>query len=126
MTVQSWVELKKEIETDGDIKVVYAWQLRDAAGWAKLGPNVIVDIANQLEANDLGTLPRGERLPLNQNAPVRVYVKSSRLGNVIEAVLSPSAKGDDLLREVCSDSNDAAAVLERVRSIVCPVPSLSS
>src|SRR6476619_1867357 len=102
---QSWDDLKAEIQAEGDIKVLDAWQLRDAAGWSKLGPNVIIDIANQMEENDLGTLPRGERLPLNQYAQVRVYVKGSRLGQVVDAVLSPSAKGDQLLREICSDSN---------------------
>jgi hypothetical protein len=126
MSEQSWSELRADIAAEGDISVVYAWQLRDAAGWAKLGPNVIVDIANQLELNDLGTLPRGGRLPLSQNEGVRVYLKDSRLGQVVEAVLSPSAKGDDLLREIGSNSSDAAVVLDRIRTIVCPSPSLSS
>ncbi len=120
MSDDAWDELRAEIDSEGGIKVIPAWRLRDAAGWAKLGVNVIVDIANQLRDHDLGTLPVGRPLPTNQYADVRVYSKNSRVGQVVDAVISPSAKGDQLLREVgLDDSNDAIAVLDRVRQLVC-------
>jgi hypothetical protein len=120
MPDDTWDGLRAEIESEGGIKVLPAWRIRDAAGWAKLGVNVIVDIANQLQEHDLGTLPVGRPLPTNQYAEVRIYSKASQLGKVVDAVISPSAKGDQMLREIASDdANDAIAVLDRVRQIVC-------
>jgi hypothetical protein len=116
----TWDGLHAEIESEGGIKVLPAWRIRDAAGWTKLGVNVIVDIANQLREQELGTLPVNRPLPTNQYAEVRVYSKTSQLGKIVDAVISPSARGDQLLRELASDdANDAIAVLDRVRQIVC-------
>jgi len=122
MSDDGWEELRREIDAEGGIKVIEAWRLRDLAGWAKLGVNVIVDIANQLRDHDFDTLPVGKALPTNQYEDVRIYTKGSRLGKVVEAIMSPTAKGDQLLREICSsdDANDAIAVLDRVRQLVCP------
>src|SRR5262245_55581606 len=92
-------ELRGEVEEEGNIKVVPMWQLRDAAGWDKLGRHVVSDIAALLHEHGMGTLPAGESLPLAQSSSVRVYVQRSRVGELVEAVTNPSGRGDAVLRE---------------------------
>lgn len=109
--------LREEIEAKGGIAVIPMWKLRDHAGWDRLGVNVVKDIAAKMRRGGLATLPAMEVLPYSQGVMVRVYVTEGRLGEVIAAVLAPSAGGDKLLREIGSD--DAAEVLEAVRDLVC-------
>jgi hypothetical protein len=109
--------LREQIEANGGIDVVPMWRLRDAAGWDRLGVNVVKDIASKLRRGGLATLPAMDVLPYTQHTPVRVYVTEGRVGEVISAVLEPSAKGDKLLREIGGD--DAADVLKAVRDLVC-------
>ena len=110
-------KIKAEIEAAGCIKRYEMWRLRDAAGWGKLGSRVVVDIANELEANGIGYLPANQTLPTDQNRVVSLYIKSSPLGRLVQAVLEPSKNGDERLRE--AGSSDAAQVVERIRSLVC-------
>ncbi len=111
------VALLAELDADGGLKVLPMWQLRDAAGWDKLGARVVVDIANLLAQYGMATLPAGAQLPVSQHDSVRVYSQRSRIGSLIEAVLQPSGKGDQVLREAAT--NDAGDVLDRIRTIVC-------
>lgn len=110
-------KLRLEIEAKGGIAIVPMWKLRDAAGWDRLGVNVVKDIAGKMKRGGLATLPAMDVLPYSQDATVRVYVVEGRLGEVIAAVLEPSTKGDALLREIGGD--DAADVLMAVRELVC-------
>ncbi|HEY1572364.1 MAG TPA: hypothetical protein VGG05_13550 [Pseudonocardiaceae bacterium] len=112
-----WDQLRDEIEAAGGIKTFEMARLRDVAGWAKLGVNVVVDIANHLRDNDMDTLPQKKQLPLSQWEEVRVYSTRSRVGKVIGAVLKPSSQGDRLLAEIGNE--DAGDVLEKVRRLVC-------
>jgi len=118
MSDDPWGDLKAEIDAAGGIKVMYMWQFRDASGWMKLGPQVIIDVARKMSDQDIGTLPYGEPLPMYGDYQVRVFLTTSRVGRMIDAVVSPSAKGDALLREIGAD--DSAEVLERVRQMICP------
>ncbi|GAB3875402.1 hypothetical protein [Terrabacter terrigena] len=109
--------LREEIEAKGGIAVVPMWKVRDAAGWDRLGVNVVKDIASKMRRGGLATLPPMDVLPYTQNAQVRVYVTDGRVGEVIAAVLEPSVSGDKLLREIGAD--DASDVLNAVRELVC-------
>ena len=109
--------LREQIEAKGGIAVVPMWKLRDAAGWDRLGVNVVKDIASKMRRGGLATLPPMDVLPLSRHALIRVYVTEDRLGEIISAVLEPSDKGDKLLRDVGAD--DASEVLEAVRELVC-------
>jgi hypothetical protein len=110
-------KLREEIEAKGGIEVLPMWRIRDAAGWDRLGVNVVKDIASKMRRGGLATLPAMDVLPCTQHALVRVYVREGRLGKVISAVLEPSYDGDKLLREIGGD--DASDVLEAVRELVC-------
>ena len=82
-----------------------------------MGVNVVKDIASKMRRGGLATLPPMETLPIRRRAEVRLYVTDSRVGDIIAAVLEPSAKGDKLLREIGGD--DASDVLKAVRELVC-------
>jgi len=110
-------KINQRVAEAGGIAVIPMWELRDAGGWAKLGVNVVVILANLLDEAGLGTLPVGQQLPLDQAGAVRVYQQKSSIGAVVEAVIKPSGKGDETLRRLTSD--DAADVLDQVRSLVC-------
>lgn len=113
---QAMQNLFQEVEDEGGITVVAMWQLRDAAGWDKLGVNVVADIAALLDQHGMGTLPTHETLPLSRNSSVRVYSKGSRVGDLVEAVARPSGQGDRVLR--AAGTNDADDVLDRIRTLV--------
>jgi len=107
----------QEVSDAGDITVLPMWQLRDAGGWSKLGVNVVHALSNMLDEVGLGTLPVGASLPLDQMGQVRIYRQRSSLGSLVEAVTSPSGKGDEVLRRLTAD--DANEVLDQIRELVC-------
>ena len=110
-------KLREEIEGKGGIARLRMSKIRDAAGWDRLGVNVVKDIASKMRRGGLATLPAMDALPYTQYAMVRVYVTEGRVGEVISAVLEPSDDGDKLLREIGGD--DASDVLKAVRELVC-------
>jgi hypothetical protein len=99
----------------GGLLVVPMSRLRDAANYGKLGKLVVQNIATRLDREGLGHLPVGE-LPREQNAQVRVYLKASRVGELIEAVLNPSRRGDQRLLDAAG--SDAGEILEQIRALV--------
>lgn len=109
--------LRDKIEAKGGIAEVRMEELRDHAGWDRLGVNVVKDIASKMRRGGLATLPAMETLPISRHAIVRIYVTDGRVGDVIRAVVEPTPKGDDLLREIGGD--DASDVLKAVRELVC-------
>lgn len=110
----SMEQLKKRIARHQGLAQVSMRWLREAAGWEKLGKHVVADIATQLLNHRIGYL--GE-LGLSQDLTVRVYDMDHPIGELIAAVRTPTPKGDDRLREAAS--NDAAEILNRIRSMVC-------
>jgi hypothetical protein len=107
--------LKEEIEANGGILAVDMRRLRNDCGWDKLGPNVVNLVSNYLQDVGIGHLP--EELPRYQDRVIRVYLKSSVVGQIIGAVRGPSDAGDRLLRRV--GASDAELVLEQIRSLIC-------
>ena len=107
----------QEVSDAGNVAVFEMWQLRDAGGWSKLGVNVVKALSNMLDEVGLGTLPVGAPLPLDGMGQVRIYRQRSNLGSLVEAVTSPSGKGDEVLRRLTSD--DASEVLDQIRELVC-------
>lgn len=99
----------------GGMLVVPMSRLRDAANYGKLGKLVVQNIATRLDREGIGHLPVGE-LPREQNAQVRVYLRTSRVGELIEAVLNPSRRGDQRLLDAAG--SDAAEILEQIRALV--------
>lgn len=117
---EAMAEIVKELEAEGGIGSFHMWRLRDAAGYGKLGSNVVVDIANLLSSSGVGHLPAHQALPRDQYDTVRLYLKNHTVGAIVEAVIAPSGQGDTLLRELAdTDVADASEILDQIRAIVC-------
>lgn len=72
-------------------------------------------IQDSLANHGLGHLPA--ELPANQEREVRLYQLGTPIADTINAVLSPSGEGDQVLRQ--NAGSEAQEVLKRVRELVC-------
>ncbi|GGN88769.1 hypothetical protein [Nocardia rhizosphaerihabitans] len=104
-----------DIDDAGGILLVDMGTLRDVHGVNKLGVHIRTAIKNELASRGIGTLP--ELLPTYQHESVRLYRLGSSIAGVIDAVLHPSATGDDNLRRTAG--SDAQATLDAIRQLVC-------
>lgn len=114
-------ELAKQVAVEG-LAVVTLLQLREMLGYKKLGPRVLMDVAQGLRAEGLGYFPQyvlDDNPGSRQWDEVRVYAKNSPVGKLVDAVLEPSAKNDTYLIEASSGSDaQAAAILDQVRTLL--------
>jgi len=90
-------------------------QLRDIKGAGRLGKHVRDAISKDLAATGMGHLP--PVLPEYQEREVRIYVLGGSISDVVNAIYSPSADGDQLLREV--GSSKAQEIVRKLRELVC-------
>lgn len=110
-------EIKQEVDADGGVTTVYAWQLREAVAAGRLTERINGRISDELAARGLGHVPYDvAHLPLSQYELVRVYDKTSSLGKVIEAAHKPGEQADARLREAIN--SEAAGLLEQIRALV--------
>lgn len=114
-------DVAQAAEENGDLLAVSLLDLRQALGYDRLGVRVLRWIADGLDGEGLGFFPQWVLDGEVNNAPrahdvVRVYRKGTPLGKVIDAVLDPTNRGDELLRQ--SGSGDAASTLERIRELL--------
>ncbi|MFJ5122248.1 hypothetical protein [Kitasatospora sp. NPDC088548] len=110
----SYDDLREAVLADDGLHTVDMGTLRDIQGAGRLGVHVRDAITRSLQSHGMGHIP-GE-LPSNQYDEVRLYLLGSPIGDIIKAVLSPSAKGDDALRAV--NASEAQDQLRRIREIV--------
>jgi hypothetical protein len=115
------MEELKEQASEGQIEVVTLQQLREALGYKKLGPRVLSDVSQKLAGQGLGYFPRyvidDNDLPRAWEE-VRIYLKDSPVGKVIQAVLDPTETGDQYLLEASGSDNSAAEILDRIRALL--------
>ena len=112
----NYEELRELVGRSGDLLEVTMYELRNAHGAGKLGVRVREEIQDQLAGVGLGFFP-GADLPSYQEHSVRLYRRGTAVGNLVDAVLHPSARGDQLLLD--STSSTAADVLKQIRTLVC-------
>jgi hypothetical protein len=72
-------------------------------------------IHEKLAEHGLGHLPA--ELPAYQEEEVRIYRLGTPLAQMINAVLHPSAAGDQQLRRSAADPSED--ILRRIRELVC-------
>lgn len=108
-------EIKKEVESSGNVLTLPMAEVRDAYGAHRLGIHVRANITKALRGLGLDHFP--PLLPDRHREPVRIYKLGTPAADLIEAVLSPTEESDDALREWLG--GDATSVLEQVRELVC-------
>lgn len=108
-------DLANEVAEAGGLRAYRMDRLRDAYEAGRLGPHVVNGISAKLAQNGLGHLPA--ELPQYQEGEVRLYVRGSMVGRIIDAVRQPTPDGDGLILDVaCTDAREA---LQKVRELVC-------
>ncbi|QNE22421.1 hypothetical protein F1D05_36640 [Kribbella qitaiheensis] len=124
MARKTYADMKavaKATEENGNLITATLLELREALGYNRLGVRVLGYIADGLDGEGLGYFPQwvldsdSNEAPRSENV-IRVFKKGTAVGNAISAVLEPTNKGDELLRE--SAGGDAAETLKRVRELV--------
>jgi hypothetical protein len=113
-------DIAVDCDEEGGVVCLTLGELRDAVGAGKLGRWVLESISEELAAAGLGYFPKhllDNNEEPRQHQAVRVYRKgASTLSRVIDAVLAPSSRGDEVLRELGSD--EARETLAKVRRLV--------
>ena len=113
--LESLEQLKQVVEGHQGVLTLTMQRLRDAYGAGRLGIHVRTTIHKALLGLGLGHYPR--ELPTYQEDPVRIYKLGSRIADLIDAVLEPTADHDEELRRAMG--GDAEDVLSKIRALVC-------
>lgn len=96
------------------IHVVEMRVLRDAYGVSRLGETIIAGISKELAGYGLGHLP--SPLPLLASEEVRLYRRGTAVGDLVSAVLEPSAGGDQRLIEYAQDTD--REIVTKIREVL--------
>ena len=115
MELETLEDLRKAVEDSDGILTVSMRDVRDAYGVKKLGVHVRAGISKALRGQGLAHYP--PELPEYQEESLRVYKQGTRVADLVNAVLTPSADTDEQLREwVGGEADD---VLDKIRELVC-------
>ncbi len=114
VTVDKFEEVKDQVRADGRVRAYRMEALRNAAGYAKLGKFVVVEISDKLRRRGLGHAP--DPLPADSWATVLVYELGSDVEKLVNAVQAPSTEGADFIRSFADQ--DAAQALARIRALL--------
>lgn len=95
--------------------------LRHIHGTARLGRLVCKAISDQLATAGLGHIP--EDLPSEQWQEIRIFLADSPLASVVDAVVNPSAAGDEVLRLV-ADERGTVGRLNQVADLAIQIADL--
>lgn len=112
--------IASDCEAGGGVICVTLGDLREAVGAGKLGRWVLQEISEELAAAGLGYFPRSlldDNEEPRQHQAIRVYRRGAgTLARTIDAVLDPSSRGDEVLRDLGND--EARNTLTQIRRLV--------
>lgn len=110
-------EIEAKVDAAGGILAITMEEIRDAAGYSKLGVNVVHEMSQGLKGVGLDHAPM--TLPTSSWATVLVFRQDSEANRVIQAVLRPSEGGADVIREATGSTDGAGAErLSQARALV--------
>lgn len=123
---KSMKDVAAATKENGHLMPVTLGDLREALGYNRLGVRVLGEIAQKLSSDGLGYFPSSvlddNEVPRFDHE-VRVFTKRSPLGELVQAVLDPTNKGDERLREsAASDASTAVSALSDIRKILATAP----
>jgi hypothetical protein len=110
--------LQTKLESNRGVIVLRVETIRDHCGYARLGIYVVQQMARKLDRAGIGFLPvESTEFPMNRNEKVALYLKSSRVGQVLEATRRPTlASSMQTFR--AANTDDAADLIEEIRSLI--------
>ncbi len=109
-------DIKAAVEANGGLLTLKMEALRDAYGAGRLAKIVRENILKTLRGLGLGHLPAGD-LPNEQEESVRLYKLGTPIGDLIDAVITPSPAHDEEIRQVIKADN--SVILNQIRELVC-------
>jgi hypothetical protein len=107
--------LRKQVEAEAGLHTTTMETLRELHGAGRLGKHVRDAISGELAAHGMGHLP--EELPAYQEMPVRVFRLGTAIADAVNAVMHPSAGGDQVLRQM--GAAQGQDILKKIRELVC-------
>ncbi|MEZ4447760.1 MAG: hypothetical protein R3B72_52270, partial [Polyangiaceae bacterium] len=107
--------LARAVELEGDLITTSMETLRNLHNAGRLGVHVVSGIQDRLANHGLGHFP--DPLPNYQHEEVRIYKQGTQVAKIVEAVLSPSDRGDRVLREAANV--DTSEKLQKIRELIC-------
>ena len=112
--IESYSKLRDAIEDSGGILTIRAVRIRDIESNSRLKVNVRARISNELEREGI---KHWADVPANQNEPMTVFLKNSRLGALVELLDDPGA---DTAEEVLAmlEPGRSDAILAKIRKIL--------
>lgn len=114
MAISTYDELVADLNAKGGVSCYNMKTLREIHGAGKLGTTVIANIANELGDRGVGIFPE---LSLFQWSDVRLYIKSSSVGKIVESVRTINLESDAALRGF-SDAPNRNRNIARLKEIV--------
>lgn len=112
--------IASDCDDGGGIIRVTLGDLREAVDAGKLGRWVLQEISEELAAAGLGYFPKAlldDNEEPRQHQEIRVYRRgASTLARTIDAVLDPSSRGDEVLRDLGND--ETRETLAQIRRLV--------
>lgn len=121
MELETINDLVKQVDEE-EICVVKLYDLRNIAGYSRLGSRVLAELSQLLRDHGLGYFPA--RTIDDNESPrfsdeVRVYKQNSNIGTIVSAVQYPTETKDEYLLEIgASKESVAAETLEKIRALV--------
>jgi hypothetical protein len=113
--LKTYADLAELTASRGGVLNINMMKLRDIHGAGKLGVHVAQSISDKLVSLGLGHQP--EVLPQQQSELVRIYVRGSAVGKLIEAARTIDLASNRLLRETAN--NEDSEAVRKIRELVC-------
>jgi hypothetical protein len=107
-------QLEEEICNKENVLSVPMHRIRDACGVQRLREYTIQQVATKLSSKGIGHIPR--KLPMDQGAPVRLYIQESTVGRFLKVALQPGEAGDEKLRQLAEGG--AADAIRQIRDVL--------
>lgn len=114
-TLKTYADLLQAVTGRGGVMYVDMMELRDIHGAGKLGIHVTQNISDKLMGMGLGHFP--QQLPQQQSERVRIYLRGSAVGKVIDAALTMETGSNRLLRSVANNAD--SEILKKIKELVC-------
>src|SRR5258708_1698654 len=113
--MKTYADLAAATAAQGNVMTIEMAKLRDIHSAGKLGVHVAENISAKLDSLGMGHLP--EVLPQTQWEGVRIYVRGSAVGKLIDATRKIDSANDRILRAMAN--NEDSETVKKIRELVC-------
>jgi hypothetical protein len=110
-------DIREEVEKRGGVYTVTMTLLREAAGYKRLRVNVRGEISWELARLGIAHVP--QELPNEHTTLVRLYLRGTPVGELIEEAITPGELHDRAIVARCTQvAPDYARIIAKIRDLV--------